>query len=105
MEDSHTVHLYLPPAPAGSSPKSPAKDIPEQPVGSTVTNDDPEADGPALFGVFDGHGGSSVAKFSGTTLHSRLAALDSYSKCPDDFTARRFAVADSMQRLGITRPR
>jgi len=98
MEDSHTVHLYLPPAPTGSTPKSPAKDIPEQPVGSTVTNDDPEADGPALFGVFDGHGGSSVAKFSGTTLHSRLAALDSY-KAGDYKTALKEAFLKTDEAL------
>ncbi|GMK58205.1 hypothetical protein CspeluHIS016_0502370 [Cutaneotrichosporon spelunceum] len=74
MEDSHSVHLYLPP---GGSDATPSESIPEQPVGSTVSNDGTEK-GPALFAVFDGHGGSTVAKFSGTTLHTRLANLDSY---------------------------
>ncbi len=82
MEDSHSVHLYLPPS-SESSNKSPSSsspsDIPPQPVGCTVTNDDIDADGNALICVFDGHGGSTVAKFSGTTVHSRLAALDAYS--------------------------
>ncbi|BEI90186.1 uncharacterized protein CcaverHIS019_0302560 [Cutaneotrichosporon cavernicola] len=75
MEDSHSVHLYLPP---GGSDAPPAEDITEQPAGSTVTNDGKEEKGLALFAVFDGHGGSTVAKFSGTTLHTRLANLDSY---------------------------
>ena len=82
MEDSHSVHLYLPPTDVASSPVQPEggiNDIPIQPAGSTVTNDSPSADGNALIGVFDGHGGSSVAKFTGTTLHTRLAGLDSYS--------------------------
>jgi protein phosphatase 2C family protein 2/3 len=45
-----------------------------------VTNDEIDTDGNALICVFDGHGGSTVAKFTGTTLHSRLAALDAYSE-------------------------
>lgn len=79
MEDAHSVHLHLPPS-SGSTPKPSTQEIPAQPVGSTVTNNDEEEDGPALFGVFDGHGGSSVAKFAGTTLHTRLAGLESYSE-------------------------
>jgi len=84
MEDSHSVHLYLPPASSKSptKPSSPSSssDIPTQPAGSTVTNDEIDTDGNALICVFDGHGGSTVAKFTGTTLHSRLAALDAYSE-------------------------
>lgn len=80
MEDSHTVHLYLPPADAGYVAKHPADNIKQQPAGCTVSNDDEDDEGPALFGVFDGHGGSSAAKFAGTTMHSRLRALDSYSE-------------------------
>ncbi|WWD05408.1 hypothetical protein V865_003485 [Kwoniella europaea PYCC6329] len=86
MEDAHTVHLYLPPT--DSSRKiTPSPDIPQQPAGSTVTNDNEDEEGNehALFGVFDGHGGSSVAKYSGTTLHTRLAGLDSYKS--GDFEA------------------
>ncbi|EIW73107.1 hypothetical protein TREMEDRAFT_25513, partial [Tremella mesenterica DSM 1558] len=56
MEDSHSVHLYLPPADGGAPP----------------------SEGPALLGVFDGHGGSTVAKFTGTTFHTRLAGLEAY---------------------------
>lgn len=78
MEDSHTVHAYLPPGSA--TPSKTDTSIPEQPQGSTVTNNDDGTDGNALFGVFDGHGGSSVAKFAGTTMHTRLAGLDEYSK-------------------------
>ncbi|KAL7423596.1 Protein phosphatase 2C 2 [Cryptotrichosporon argae] len=78
MEDSHTVHLYLPP---GGSDKPPsAAAIPEQPVGSTVTNDGTDEDANALIGVFDGHGGSTVAKFAGTTMHKRLSTLDAFKK-------------------------
>lgn len=76
MEDSHTVHAYLPPGSA--TPSKTDTSIPEQPQGSTVTNNDDGTDGNALFGVFDGHGGSSVAKFAGTTMHTRLAGLDEY---------------------------
>jgi protein phosphatase 2C family protein 2/3 len=76
MEDSHTVHLYLPP---GGSTATPDKNIPEQPAGSTVTNDGEPEKGLALAGVFDGHGGSTVAKFTGSTLHTRLANLEAYS--------------------------
>jgi protein phosphatase 2C family protein 2/3 len=76
MEDSHSVHLFLPTPGSDNSdsdpPSASASDIPVQPQGSTVTNDNGEA-------VFDGHGGSSVAKFAGTTIHSRLTGLDSYS--------------------------
>ncbi|WWD18203.1 hypothetical protein CI109_102653 [Kwoniella shandongensis] len=79
MEDAHSVHLYLPPTDeTNSKATSPAPDIPTQPPGSTVTNDNEGEDGNALLGVFDGHGGAAVAKFTGTTLHSRLAALDAY---------------------------
>ncbi|KAK8865620.1 hypothetical protein IAR55_000764 [Kwoniella newhampshirensis] len=79
MEDAHSVHLYLPPSDdTNSKPSTPAPDIPVQPEGSTVTNDNEGEDGNALLGVFDGHGGAAVAKFTGTTLHSRLAALDTY---------------------------
>lgn len=77
MEDSHSVHLYLPP---GGGTNEPSEDIPEQPAGSTVSNDGGEQKGVAMAAVFDGHGGSTVAKFSGTTLHTRLASLDSYSE-------------------------
>lgn len=77
MEDSHSVHLYLPP---GGGTNEPSEDIPEQPAGSTVSNEGGEDKGVAMAAVFDGHGGSTVAKFSGTTLHTRLASLDSYSE-------------------------
>jgi serine/threonine protein phosphatase PrpC len=77
MEDSHTIHLYLPPA--GSALSSPStQKIPAQPAGSTVTNDGEGKEGNAFFGVFDGHGGSAVAKFAGTTVHSRLANNEAY---------------------------
>ncbi|KAL1405210.1 Protein phosphatase 2C 2 [Vanrija albida] len=76
MEDSHSVHLYLPPG--GSTAPPSAQAIPEQPAGSTVSNDGVDERGPALAGVFDGHGGSTVAKFTGTTLHTRIANLDAY---------------------------
>lgn len=80
MEDAHSVHLYLPPSTDDSKPYSPASDIPAQPEGSTFTNDNAPEVGNALFGVFDGHGGQTVAKFAGKTLHSRLSALDAYSE-------------------------
>ena len=82
MEDSHSIHLFLPPTSVSRPPeeaKAPADEIQEQPAGSTVTNNSLGIDGPAFFGVFDGHGGSTVAKFAGTTLHSRLADLPAYS--------------------------
>lgn len=90
MEDSHTVHLHLPPpdAQASSAPKdqdsalsTASNDIPVQPAGSTVSSDQQDQQGNALFGVFDGHGGSTVAKFTGSTLHTRLQGLESYSTC------------------------
>lgn len=79
MEDSHSVHLFLPPS-SKDPVQKPAVDIPEQPAGSTVTNNNEEEDGNAFIAVFDGHGGSAVAKFSGTTVHSRLAGLEAYSQ-------------------------
>jgi protein phosphatase 2C family protein 2/3 len=83
MEDAHSLHLALPPASAedtsvNEKPEKSGSDAPEQPQGSSFTNQ--SADGPAFFGVFDGHGGSAVARFTGTTIHSRLAALDAYSE-------------------------
>lgn len=81
MEDAHSVHLFLPPPGSKVTSANPSKvPIPEQPAGSTVTNDQEDQDGNALICVFDGHGGSSVAKYAGTTLHTRLAALDKYSE-------------------------
>lgn len=80
MEDSHSVHLYMPP-PGGDPPVPSSESIPEQPAGSSVTNDSTDVEGNAFFGVFDGHGGSSVAKFTGRTIHTRLADLDAYSEC------------------------
>ncbi|KAJ9110563.1 hypothetical protein QFC20_002892 [Naganishia adeliensis] len=81
MEDAHSLHLALPPAStedttANEKPEKSGSEAPEQPQGSSFTNQ--SADGPAFFGVFDGHGGSAVARFTGTTIHSRLAALDAY---------------------------
>lgn len=76
MEDAHSLHLSLPIA-SSIEGKTEPTGAPEQPQGSSMTNYAGE-DGPAFFGVFDGHGGSAVAKFTGTTIHSRLAALDSY---------------------------
>jgi protein phosphatase 2C family protein 2/3 len=81
MEDSHSVHLFLPPkGDKSATPNKPATNIPAQPAGSTVTNDNNGTDGNAFIGVFDGHGGAAVAKFTGTTIHDRLAALEAYSK-------------------------
>ncbi|GAA5896278.1 hypothetical protein JCM5296_002934 [Sporobolomyces johnsonii] len=34
----------------------------------------------SFFAVYDGHGGSTVAKFAGDTVHSRLAANDFFKK-------------------------
>lgn len=100
MEDSHSVHLFMPLP--GEAPAVPSKEeIPEQPAGSTVTNDSTGVDGNALFGVFDGHGGSTVAKFTGTSLHKRLLELDSYSACT---SITRRSSADR-QRTATTRPR
>lgn len=106
MEDSHSVHLFLPPAdetPSSSSTQSPP--IPEQPAGSTVTNEHIDANGPALFGVFDGHGGSNVAKYTGTTFHTRLAALEAYSASPRHHQmffpltgVRRWTVPDTAEK-------
>jgi protein phosphatase 2C family protein 2/3 len=84
MEDAHSLHLALPPASkdettSNEKPEKSGSDAPEQPQGSSFTNQ--AAEGPAFFGVFDGHGGSAVARFTGTTIHSRLAALDAYSEC------------------------
>ena len=88
MEDSHTVHLHMPlpeslassaPAETDTELSTASKDIPVQPAGSTVSNDNQDQTGNALFGVFDGHGGSTVAKFSGSTMHTRLQGLESYS--------------------------
>lgn len=98
MEDSHTVHLYLPPG--GSTLPPSAQVIPEQPAGSTVSNDGVDERGPALAGVFDGHGGSTVAKFTGTTLHTRLANLDAYSR-----VSATSSLADVFQNLAIMRLR
>lgn len=74
MEDAHSLHLSLPP---GAKQGDKNNSAPEQPAGSSMTNIEGD-DAPAFFGVFDGHGGSAVAKFTGTTIHERLAALDSY---------------------------
>lgn len=76
MEDAHSLHLSLPP---GAKQGDKNNSAPEQPAGSSMTNIEGD-DAPAFFGVFDGHGGSAVAKFTGTTIHERLAALDSYSE-------------------------
>jgi protein phosphatase 2C family protein 2/3 len=76
MEDAHSLHLSLPP---GVKQGDKNNSAPEQPAGSSMTNIEGD-DAPAFFGVFDGHGGSAVAKFTGTTIHERLAALDSYSE-------------------------
>lgn len=80
MEDAHSLHLSLPPS--TTAPSSPDDKSPTQPSGSTLTNygtvEEEKEESPAFFGVFDGHGGSAVAKFTGTTIHNRLAALESY---------------------------
>jgi len=116
MEDSHTVHLYLPP---GGSTATPDDSIPEQPAGSTVSNDGGQEKGPALAGVFDGHGGATVAKFTGSTLHTRLANLEAYSSStlltsvPDslsengDYEAalkQAFLKSDEDLRAGVWQP-
>lgn len=159
MEDSHSVHLSLPPT--AGTPAASAEDakvdestegegaIPKQPEGSTVTNDEKEGveEGNAFFGVFDGHGGkqstqcisastptaaaslpramwlhsrgccltctrsrptsltkfssgSGVAKFTGTTIHKRLAALESYSASHGLFES---TADEKLQKRVITR--
>ncbi|KAF8517426.1 PP2C-domain-containing protein [Hysterangium stoloniferum] len=46
---------------------------------TTVLNlDETKPDGNAFFAVFDGHGGSTVAKFSGENVHKRLAKDKAY---------------------------
>jgi hypothetical protein len=55
MEDAHSLHLSLPPT-SGAEQGSKGGSAPEQPAGSSMTNVEGE-DGPAFFGVFDGHGG------------------------------------------------
>ncbi|WVQ71269.1 hypothetical protein IAR50_000795 [Cryptococcus sp. DSM 104548] len=81
MEDAHSVHLHLPhSSEEESKPVVPAPDIPQQPEGSTVTNNNAGEIANALFGVFDGHGGQAVAKFAGSTLHTRLASLPAYKE-------------------------
>jgi protein phosphatase 2C family protein 2/3 len=55
MEDAHSLHLSLPPN-ENAGGLAVSKEIPAQPEGSSLTNAEGE-DGPAFFGVFDGHGG------------------------------------------------
>jgi protein phosphatase 2C family protein 2/3 len=59
MEDAHSLHLSLPPS-SGTDQGNKASSAPEQPVGSSMTNVEGD-DGPAFFGVFDGHGGMYLA--------------------------------------------
>lgn len=85
MEDAHSIHLSLPsgintakadrkdPEDPNSEPSAPA-----QPEGSTMTNIEGQ-DAPAFFAVFDGHGGSAVANYTGTTIATRLSGLEAYS--------------------------
>lgn len=81
MEDSHSVHLALPPSDTpDSATDADDSEIPTQPAGSTVSNKNKGEQENAFFGVFDGHGGSAVAKFTGTTIHNRLAQLDAYKQ-------------------------
>jgi protein phosphatase 2C family protein 2/3 len=59
---------------------------------TTVLELDPEKRN-AFFAVFDGHGGSAVAKFSGENVYQRLAAEESY-------TARDYELALKKAFLG-----
>ncbi|KAI5478743.1 hypothetical protein MNV49_004668 [Pseudohyphozyma bogoriensis] len=59
MEDSHAHVLSLAPG------------------GDDAAPTDKKA---SFFAVYDGHGGSSVARFAGDTLHHRLAANDSFKQ-------------------------
>ncbi len=75
--------------------------IPTQPAGSTVSNRNKGEKENAFFGVFDGHGGSAVAKFTGTTIHNRLASLESYSVyyTPQTYCRRRLTVQNPVITL------
>ncbi|CED82468.1 pp2c-domain-containing protein [Phaffia rhodozyma] len=59
MEDAHATILSLPPPSSSSST---------------------DAKHPAFFAVYDGHGGSTVAKYTGSTLHTRLSELPEYAE-------------------------
>jgi len=49
----------------------------------------------SFFGVYDGHGGSTVARFSGDTVHSRLQGVDDYkSKNYEAALKRAFLATD-----------
>lgn len=99
MEDSHSVHLYIPP-PGGDAAIPSTETIPEQPAGSSVTNDSTGVEGNAFFGVFDGHGGATVAKFTGKTIHSRLTELDAYS---ESVSRRRLMCREWRLRICVER--
>ncbi|KDN52080.1 PP2C-domain-containing protein [Tilletiaria anomala UBC 951] len=49
---------------------------------ATILNLDGKTDDEkaSFFAVYDGHGGSTVAEFSGQTVHTRLAATDEYKQ-------------------------
>ncbi|KAL7414438.1 phosphatase 2C-like domain-containing protein [Mrakia frigida] len=70
MEDAHATILSLPPATEDSS-------------------DSPPKVHPAFFAVYDGHGGSTVAKFTGATLHTRLSKLPAYAAGDYETAMRR----------------
>ncbi|KAA1113371.1 Protein phosphatase 2C 2 [Puccinia graminis f. sp. tritici] len=65
MEDAHAAVLDLNHAPPNSSSTTPA-------------STEPTKERTRFFAVYDGHGGSTVAKFSGDTVHFRLRSTAEY---------------------------
>jgi protein phosphatase 2C family protein 2/3 len=62
---------------------------------AVLTLEDGTRENNAFFGVYDGHGGSTVAKFAGKHVHKRLLAEEAYrEKRYDEAMKRAFLGTD-----------
>ncbi|TIB95050.1 PP2C-domain-containing protein [Wallemia mellicola] len=76
MEDAHTAVLDLNRAHDSHAPES--QDAQNAKSFETKESNPTNSKKPAFFAVYDGHGGSNVARYTGATLYARLARSEEF---------------------------